>query len=167
MTDGTTGPLSIEEATNVLHALINASPRSPSKAEIGAIIARVAPAAAVPATVPDRVQRIRDAIAKIKADEDVLFGGTCPEDNDPRRVEYQKRVESGKDELNALARQLPLRPQEFSDVLSIAEIAHYWADRELDGTMSHLVREDADPFDHFSTRLVVAVLALGGPGVAA
>ena len=154
-------PLTVEQAATAMQQLINTSPRSPTKAEIEAIMARVAPVAAAP-TVPDRVQRIRDAIAKIKADEDVLFGGTCPEDDDPRRVEYQKRVDAGKDVLNALARQVPMRPREFSDVLSIAEVANYWADRELDGTISHLQREDADPFDHFATRLVVAVMAFGG-----
>ena len=154
-------PLTVEQAATAMQQLINASPRSPTKAEIAAIMARVAPVAAAP-TVPDRVQRIRDAIAKIKADEDVLFGGTCPEDDDPRRVEYQNRVDAGKDVLDALARQVPMRPREFSDVLSIAEVANYWADRELDGAMSHLQREDAYPFDHFATRLVVAVMALGG-----
>jgi hypothetical protein len=150
-------PLTVEQAVTAMQQLINASPRSPTTAEIEAIMARIV---TVPPTVPDRVQRIRDAIASIKADEAVLFGGTCDEDDDPRRIEYENRVDAGKDVLDALAAELPMQFRGLADAVALAEIARYWADEELNGSMSHL-QSDADPYDHFAARLVVAVLALG------
>jgi hypothetical protein len=99
-------------------------------------------------------------VLRASAEAEVLFGGSCPEGG-ARWDEYQDRIDAGHQALDALAAELPMQPRGLSDAAALAEIARHWADEELDGSMSYL-RDDADRFEYFAARLVVAVMALGG-----
>jgi uncharacterized membrane protein YccC len=154
-------PLTVDQAAGVIVGLINARRHSPRHDDIAAVIARTVGTSAAAATeVSDLGLKIRHVIQDIAANDAEL--DELPEDSAQYRA-CQARIDAGFARLDELTAQLPHTPRTLADLLTIAEVAYYWwdKDRNPDGTLSAL-DDNVCPDDHWAARLILAVVTMGG-----
>lgn len=141
-------------AAERIAALINSRPRSPTISEMATIIAEAQTETAEAELWPaDKIEtEIRETIAEYQA----LVDARC------QQVDQFDKLE---DRINALEQQLPERPRTVSNLISRAELAWVWSDKEADGTMTALDADcDRGVDDAAVARLIVAVLQFAGLG---
>jgi hypothetical protein len=163
-------PITPEQAATALQRLINASPRSPTKAEIVAIIERaVATTQFGDYTISELDARIRDLVPKVRAAS--LEAGRSI-DQTLEWVAAEAKVEQLEEHLHALEREAYAKPAvTMADVQTRATIAAYWSDDRDTVTTGHvgdgsgpvewLDDKNADPYEHALARLLEAVLQVG------
>ena len=154
-------PSSPKEAAAAIMALINSSPRSPTQAEIEAILANIVPSSTAPAT--PLLTEIRETAVRLDEAFDVQ-GKVAP--GDPVEEAAQARIDQLQGDLEDLEGQISSPPRSFADLIAWAEIARAGADLRDDDTMGEC--QERDVFLRPSARLIEAVLQYRGtlPGAA-
>jgi hypothetical protein len=148
--------VSITDAAAEIVRLINSSPRSPTQAEIEAILDKAVPSVAPPAT--PLVAQIRETAERLHEAFNVL-GKVQPSDRAGEEA-AQAKIDELQDRLEELGEQIPDPPKAVADLVAWAEIAHAGADVRRDGTMAEAT--SGDVFDRPAARLIEAVLQFGG-----
>jgi hypothetical protein len=149
----------IEQAAKNIVALINERPRSPTEAEIARAISSglysSAPSSAH-AEINLSIRQIVHAITESEIRLVALSEGT------PAYSRQEAFIDGLWEKLDTLGSKLPTTPQSFEDLLTIAEVAYYWADKEPDGAICSLNKDADCPREHWAARLIFAVMSLGG-----
>lgn len=157
-----TAPLSVNQAADAIVALINAQVRSPRHDEIASVVSRVATR-----TIPSDAGKtselgleIRATIARIDAINEQF--SNIDDEKSQEWLRCERSFNAEHELLRQLATHLPLVPRSFSELLTIAEILYHWHDKELDGRLNGLDREDPCPHEYWTPRLILAVMTMGG-----
>jgi hypothetical protein len=149
----------IEQAAKNIVALINKRPRSPTEAEIIRAISSGLHSSAPSSASAAADQSIREIVRAITESEvrlATLSEGTLAHDRE------EALIDGLWEELETLGGQLPIRPQSFADLLTIAEVAYFWTDKEPDGAICSLNKDADCPREHWAARLIFAAMSLGG-----
>ena len=150
-----------------LHALINSKPRSPTLAEITDLVEAVQCEQAEAQSWPvDKLgAEIRDAIAQIIALEAITPDGNHDHDDATSAAFFELDRK-----LEAAEAKLPKRPRTLAHLVTLAELAWFWADKTEGGTLTTLANvndagELMDGEDETSSaKLIAAVLQFAGLG---
>lgn len=155
-----TTALSVNQAADAIVALINAQPRSPRADEIAAVIARATMAAPVEIGETTELSlEIRRVIKEIDANNATL--NTLQEEG-PAWDECQRQINANQARLDELVARMPETPRSFGELLTVAEIAYHWWEKELGGGLVGLDIENPCPDEYWPPRLILAVMTMGG-----
>jgi hypothetical protein len=142
--------VNVEQAAAAIVKLINAKPRTPTVAEIEAVIAKAVPPVMTASTL---LPQVRQTVARLAEAERVAgeLELISKADFDAASAEV--------DGLRAELRALEDQAAGAGDLVALAAIAKAGADVGFDGKMEELDLDDA--FERAAARLIEAVLQLG------
>jgi hypothetical protein len=139
-----------EQAADAIFALINAKPRSPTTAEIAAIIAKAMPAGPCPLVVKSALAAAHAKWRKAVGEHDALIAAAGLEPGCADHQEAQAQLDAALDRMHGLQQAIwQQRAASWEDVALLADVAFrtWWAGHGLDGAGADGLMADG-PFGH-------------------